>query len=95
MFIYIRYVRENTMIQSLRRMLGTALMLLALLVMTFSFATPALAEGGEQAASNTPAGLGVLILVMGLAAIFLIGGYYVNQNRPQPAGDKDFDEDDE
>jgi len=66
---------------------------IAVVLLLVAMPLPALAEGGDQTTSNTPAGLGVLLLVMGLAAIFLVGGYYVSQNRPASQQPSDFDDD--
>jgi hypothetical protein len=48
-----------------------ALFLMALVI--FATVTPAYAQEGETA-TQSPAGIGVLILLMGIAAILIVGG---------------------
>jgi hypothetical protein len=58
-----------------------------------AFASPALAEGETPAANSvgTPAGVGILILLLGLAAIGLIGATIVGRMMPASAGMVDDD----
>lgn len=49
-----------------------------LLMFTLASAMPALAQGDEKAATE-PAGIGILILLMGVLALVLVGGAYLSQ----------------
>lgn len=75
--------------------LASLLIVLALLLPTLTIS----AQGGESATvapPGAPAGIGVLILIMGVLAIGLVGAYYAQQNRParsQAATPNDEDED--
>ncbi len=44
-------------------------------------AAPNAALAAEDAKASTPAGIGLLILVLGITAILIVGGYYVRQNQ--------------
>jgi predicted membrane channel-forming protein YqfA (hemolysin III family) len=67
----------------------------------FLFATaPAFAQEGETATTQ-PAGIGILILLMGVLALLLVGGTYLTQNSTRksasgtsadPDDEDDFDE---
>jgi hypothetical protein len=66
----------NRLIRTHRAAL-TALVLLTL----FVSATPAFAQEGETAATTSPSGIGVLILLMGFAALVAVAGVYMSGNR--------------
>ncbi|GAB4555455.1 MAG: hypothetical protein OHK0023_26750 [Anaerolineae bacterium] len=38
-------------------------------------------EGGAAESTSTPAGIGILILFLGITAIGIVGVYYISQNR--------------
>jgi hypothetical protein len=72
------------------------LALLFSVVMLISYAAPAFAQEGETAATTQPAGIGILILLMGVLALLLVGGTYLTQNasRKTTSGSAPVDEDD-
>ena len=55
-----------------------------LIVGLLSLPLPALAQGNEQ--PQAPEGVGIMLLMMGLAAIVIVGGIYISQNRKQDGG---------
>lgn len=68
----------------MNRNLKRAALLLALWAMIVLAVLPVPAwaqEGGESTAAQTPAGIGVLIFIMGLGALVVVGVYYVMQGR--------------
>ena len=72
------------------------LALLFSVVMLLTYAVPAFAQEGETATTTQPAGIGVLILLMGVLALLLVGGTYLTQNasRKPTTGGAPADEDD-
>jgi hypothetical protein len=56
-----------------------------LLTLTLASAMPALAQGDEKAAATEPAGIGILILLMGVLALVLVGGAYLSQGGTRTA----------
>lgn len=58
-------------------------------------ATPAFAQEGQPATQNSsPAGIGILILLIGLAAIGIVGASVVFRRAPSAAGASGSDEGD-
>lgn len=58
-----------------------------LLLSTVMTALPAFAQEGETPVPTAaPAGVGVLILLVGIGALLFVGAYYVSLGRPQTAG---------
>jgi hypothetical protein len=72
---------------SIRQVLSVVLVTLIMLVVV----TPTFAQEGN-AANQPPAGVGVLILLMGLGAIGLVGFAYLAQSRADREGDIESDE---
>jgi hypothetical protein len=58
----------------------------------FVLATPIYAQESSPAPNQAPPGVGVLILLMGLAAIGFIGFAYLAQSRADREGDIDTEE---
>lgn len=54
------------------------------LVLLLTLFTPALAQGEEKAAPQ-PAGISILILLMGILALLIVGGAYLSQGGGKPA----------
>jgi hypothetical protein len=55
------------------------LAIILVIIELLSLPLPALAQGGEQ--PRAPEGIGIMLLMMGLAAIVIVGGIYISQNR--------------
>ncbi|RMF49260.1 MAG: hypothetical protein D6749_13635 [Chloroflexota bacterium] len=45
------------------------------------FAMPTVAWAAEDEKASAPAGIGLLILMLGILAIAIVGGYYIRQNQ--------------
>ncbi len=75
--------------QSVKLALSVVILAAGMLVL----ATPAYAQEGSAATTNQPpAGIGILILLMGLAAIGFIGFAYLAQSRANREGDAEAEE---
>ena len=72
---------------STQRILSVLVFALLMLVVV----TPAYAQE-SSAANQPPAGVGILILLMGLAAVGLVGFAYLAQSRADREGDIESDE---
>ena len=81
--------------------LAYTITLLVSVVMLLSYAAPTFAQEGETATTTQPAGIGILILLMGILALLLVGGTYLAQNGSRKANagagstaadDDDYDE---
>ena len=72
---------------STKRILSVLVFALLMLVV----ATPTYAQEGSTA-NQPPAGVGILILLMGLAAVGLVGFAYLAQSRADREGDIESDE---
>lgn len=74
----------------------TALVLFLLLLLILIPSASALAQetagAPEGASSGGPAGIDILILMMGIAALAVVGLYYAGQNRGGVKADGDQDE---
>ncbi len=73
--------------QSVKHTLNVIILALVML----SLASPAHAQEGS-AANQAPAGVGILILLMGLGAVGFIGFAYLAQSRANREGDVESDE---
>jgi hypothetical protein len=62
---------------SLKQSMQLAITLVIVGLLSLPF--PALAQGSEQ--PQAPEGIGIMLLMMGLAAIVIVGGIYISQNR--------------
>ncbi len=51
------------------------------LSMTLLFALPTAALAAEDERTRAPAGIGLLILVLGITAVVIVGAYYIRQNQ--------------
>jgi hypothetical protein len=79
--------------------LAHGLALLFSVMMLLTLAAPAFAQEGETATTTQPAGIGILILLMGVLALLLVGGTYLTQNSSRkstsngaPADEDDFED---
>lgn len=65
-------------------------------VMFLGYAAPAFAQEGETTTTQ-PAGIGILILLMGILALLLVGGTYLTQNsaRKSAGGASSSDDEDD
>jgi hypothetical protein len=68
--------------RSLVRALALCAIVCGVIIGTLALAAPVYAQdSGTDTASQPPAGVGILILFMGIVALVAVGGYYYTQNR--------------
>ena len=75
----------------MRRTVNGILGVVGAVLISVAFAAPALAQG-TSAPASTPAGIGVLIFLLGLGAIGFIGFSYLAQSRAGREDAKEFED---
>ncbi len=76
----------------MKRSIKPALIVLVIIVGLLLSVTPSFAQDANTTANQPPAGVGILILLMGLAAIGLVGFAYLAQSRADREGDTESEE---